>query len=97
MVDVLRKRKGFTHFYALTMLRKLPVFFVPFSNYEQNLEAAYAVIGERDEKDVPLLALAFRVPNGGIWTSDKDFSVVKTVPVWRTADLKKLLYNKTDK
>jgi len=61
------------------------------SSYASKLKEARDLIGQRDEKDVPLLALAFAIPNDGIWTGDKDFEVAKKeVKIWQTKDLESL-------
>jgi predicted nucleic acid-binding protein len=54
--------------------------------YEQFQDAAEALIGYRDPRDVPVLSLAMarRLP---IWSNDKDFEGLAGVQVLKTSEL----------
>ena len=69
----------------------MPVLVVPSDFIEGKLKEADELIGKRDKSDVPLVALALTVPgHDGIWSSDKDFEVVKDqFKVWKTRELLK--------
>jgi predicted nucleic acid-binding protein len=58
--------------------------------YAEGLPRATALIGARDEDDVPVLALALelQVP---IWTNDRDFLGLPNVQVYSTEDMLALL------
>jgi len=58
---------------------------------ESKLNEANELIGKRDKSDIPLVALALTLKDhDGIWSSDKDFDVVKgRFKVWKTRELLK--------
>lgn len=64
----------------------LPVTAVQPLTYESELGRATELIGWRDPKDVPVLALALqlRLP---IWTEDRDFENLPGVSIYKTAEL----------
>jgi predicted nucleic acid-binding protein len=73
----------------LQTLEVLPITVVAESEYSDQLPAARRVIGDRDEDDVPLAALALKlgIP---IWSNDRDFEDFPT-GVFTTATLLKVL------
>lgn len=74
-----------------TKLRVLAV-----SDYSSGGKQARAVMGEIDEKDTDLLALALSL-DCPVWTRDSDFrrpSVARVVTVYSTGELLKILYNR---
>jgi predicted nucleic acid-binding protein len=64
----------------------LPVTAVQPHVYESELGRATELIGWRDPKDVPVLALAVRL-RLPVWTEDRDFENIPGVSVYKTADL----------
>ena len=60
---------------------------VPASVIKPHMNKALGLIGHRDKKDAPFVALALAVGNDGIWTNDKDFAVVSEVRIWTTKDI----------
>lgn len=61
---------------------------------EQRLDAwikAYTLIGKRDEKDVPFLALAFSLETHGVITRDKDFTEQEEVRIWKLGETGKMI------
>jgi predicted nucleic acid-binding protein len=64
----------------------LPVKAVQPHVYEADLARATHLIGQRDAKDVPVLALALRL-RLPIWTEDRDFENLPDVAVFKTVDV----------
>ena len=64
----------------------LPIIAVQPREYDSELTRATELIGQRDPKDVHVLAMAlhFSIP---IWTEDRDFEGLPDVTVHKTADL----------
>ena len=55
-----------------------------------NAVRAEVLLREKDEKDIPFLALALEL-ECGIWTEDRDFQVQRQSKVWSTDELKQML------
>ena len=87
LAEALKRKNAFSREEANQIVRALPVIIMPLAAYEHKLVEADEIIGKRDKKDVPLLALAFSIKNDGIWTSDKDFQEVKAARIWSTREL----------
>ena len=68
----------------------LPVIAVQPREYDSVLKRATELIGQRDPKDVHVLALALRL-GLPIWTEDRDFEGLPHVSVRTTADLLTLI------
>jgi predicted nucleic acid-binding protein len=64
----------------------LPVTAVQPRQYDSQLERATQLIGERDPKDVHVLALALELKLP-IWSEDRDFENLPDVSVHKTADM----------
>ena len=60
---------------------------VPKLDYEKFVDKAEQLIGERDAKDVPFLALAMAKKADGIWSDDKDFLVQSKIKIYKTKEL----------
>lgn len=60
---------------------------VPSSKIRKFLSQAKKAIGHIDERDIPFVALAYSMPNDGIWTNDKHFDKLKGIPIWKTNKL----------
>jgi predicted nucleic acid-binding protein len=73
------------------MISLMPLVVARNDFYKNKLEEAHELIGRRDLSDVPLVALALTLPgHDGIWSSDRDFDVVKArFKVWKTRELLK--------
>ena len=68
-------------------MQDLPVTFTPLYAYQHQLLQADALIGHKDKKDVPAVALALSIPNDGIWTSDKHFDGIRQINTWTSRKL----------
>ena len=60
---------------------------VPMRQYKNALKEAERLIGGRDKKDAPFLALAIAHKADGIWSDDKDFEAQKKVRIFKTKEL----------
>jgi predicted nucleic acid-binding protein len=58
--------------------------------YDAHLAEAGHWIGNRDPKDVPILALALFL-HCPLWTEDRDFDGIPTISIRRTAELVAIL------
>jgi len=76
---------------AQALIRSMPVLVANNDILESKLNEANEFIGKRDKSDIPLVALALALKaHDGIWSSDKDFDVVKgRFKVWKTRELLK--------
>ncbi|MBI2543052.1 MAG: hypothetical protein HYW24_02620 [Candidatus Aenigmarchaeota archaeon] len=78
------------------LIANTPVITIPSSVYSTKLFEANDLIGKRDPKDVPLVALALRIENDGIFSSDTDFEVVKDrFRIWKGSELLKFVGEKS--
>ena len=66
--------------------QRLPVIACQPAVYDAELSKAEKLIGDRDLKDAPLLALVLTL-QFPIWTEDRDFDGIAGIEVIRTADL----------
>jgi predicted nucleic acid-binding protein len=84
-------KRGLSRPEAQRMIRSMPVLVSPSDFIKDKLKEANELIGKRDSSDVPLVALALTVSgHDGIWSTDKDFEVVKDrFKVWKTRELLK--------
>lgn len=60
------------------------------ADYVNELGKAGAVLGGRDPKDIPYVALALALRADGIWTEDRELVSLSSPTVYRTADLVRL-------
>jgi len=67
--------------------RELPVEACQPSVYGEQIELAQKLIGGRDERDVPLLALALTLGHP-MWSDDRDFEGIAEIRLFKTGDLK---------
>lgn len=84
------RRAGFkkTEFEILFSLITDNIEIVEKQKYEKYLKDADKLIGAVDKGDVPFLALALSMPNGGIWTQNaKHFERQKKIRIWATTDI----------
>ena len=72
----------------------LPVIAIQPREYDSELPRATKLIGQRDPKDVHVLALALRLKLP-IWTDDRDFEGLPDVSIHKTADLLTLIAART--
>jgi predicted nucleic acid-binding protein len=88
---ILTSKRRLTRLDALDLIRSMPVLVTGRDFFEDNWEEASGLIGQRDWSDVPLVALALTIEDhDGIWSSDKDFDVVRgRFKLWRTRELLK--------
>jgi predicted nucleic acid-binding protein len=54
--------------------------------YENQVQRATELIGQRDPLDIPLLALALE-RNYPVWSDDRDFEGIKEIQLVKTSDL----------
>lgn len=57
------------------------------SEINKHIEKAKETIGKVDERDVLFVALAYTIPNNGIWTDDKHFEVIEDINIWKTKNV----------
>jgi predicted nucleic acid-binding protein len=88
---ILVTKRGLNKAEVERMTSLLPLIVAGSDFYKDKLKEAHDLIGKRDLSDVPLIALALTLPShDGIWSSDKDFDVVKArFKVWKTRELLK--------
>ena len=84
------KRIGLDELDLWREFQLLPVIAVQPRAYDSELKRATELIGQRDPKDVHVLALALRL-GLPIWTEDRDFEGLPNVSVHKTADLVALI------
>lgn len=78
------------------LVSNTPVITIPIAVYSSKLSEANDLIGKRDPKDVPLVALALSMENDGIFSSDTDFEVVKyKFRIWKGSELLKFIEEKS--
>lgn len=73
-IPKLASKAKIEEFLIVANLQSLPLQIYPTQFYEEKLGEAYRQIGERDPKDVDILALALQT-GLPIWTNDKDFEI----------------------
>ena len=73
----------------LSVVRKR-ISIVPELRWVTFIPQAKQLIGKRDLKDVPFLAVALALELDGIWSQDKDFEAQNSIKVWKTTDLVKI-------
>jgi predicted nucleic acid-binding protein len=87
--DVARKT-GQTELALFREFELLPVIAIQPRQYDSQLERATKLIGQRDPKDVHVLALALEL-NLPIWSEDRDFEDLPGVTLHKTADVLALI------
>jgi predicted nucleic acid-binding protein len=60
------------------------------ADYVDELGKAGSLLGGRDPKDTPYVALALALPADGIWTEDRELVSLGGLAVYRTSDLVRL-------
>ncbi len=60
---------------------------IPESRWWNHYTQAENLIGKKDPKDVPFIAVAFALTVDGIWSNDRDFESQSLFKVWKTAEL----------
>ena len=45
------------------------------------------IIGKKDPKDVPFMAVALALSVDGIWSNDSDFEIQSDIKIWKTPEL----------
>lgn len=88
---ILTTKRGFSRKEAVEIIESMPVMVVDNESIEGKWKEAKELIGKRDESDAPLVALALTIEDhDGIWSSDRDFDVVRSrFKVWKTRELLK--------
>ncbi|MDG7015984.1 MAG: hypothetical protein JRM82_01260 [Nitrososphaerota archaeon] len=88
---ILVTKRGLSRSEAERLVELMPVLVAPRDMIRKSLKEADELIGRRDKSDAPLVALALSMPShDGIWSTDKDFDVVKgRFKVWKTRELLK--------
>ena len=89
MPSVCEKIKRIPLIDAELILNTLPSVIIERNHYQSKIEAAYKLIGEKDKKDVDLLALAL-YENIPIWSEDSHFKskeIKQKIPCYTTSEL----------
>lgn len=60
------------------------------ADYVNELGKAASLLGGRDPKDIPYVALALALTADGIWTEDRELVSLGSLTVYRTSDLVRL-------
>ena len=60
---------------------------IPESRWWNHYTKAEKLIGKKDPKDVPFIAVAFALTVDGIWSNDRDFESQSLFKVWKTTEL----------
>lgn len=89
-ISELAKQLQRTELEVFASFQALPVTAHQPTKYQQALQQAYLLIGQRDESDVPLLALVLTL-GCPVWTNDQDFSGIHGLTHYTTADMVGLL------
>ncbi len=85
-LPVLAQRLGRAETDLFREYQCLPIAACQPERYDSHLAEAARLIGGRDRKDVPILALTLRL-GCPLWTDDRDFDGVPGIVVRRTIDL----------
>lgn len=64
---------------------------IPESRWWSRYNQAEKIIGKKDPKDVPFIAVALALAVDGIWSNDRDFESQSKFKIWKTADLAQML------
>ena len=80
------KRSGVNERMIRFALSLLPISTYEEEAYQKDMEEAEKLIGQRDKKDVPILALALTT-GCPLWTHDKDFENIDRIRLVKTKDL----------
>ncbi len=92
IAKVIRRNLNWSDEKIKELITNVPVTTLPNSVYSSKLAEANDLIGKRDPKDVPLVALALSIENDGIFSSDTDFEVVKgRFRIWKGSELLKFV------
>lgn len=92
IVKVIKRNLNWNDEKIRGLITNVPVTTIPNSVYSSKLAEANDLIGKRDPKDVPLVALALSVENDGVFSSDTDFEVVKgRFRIWKGSELLKFV------
>ncbi len=84
---ILQKKAAYSLNDAEHLLELLPVIFIPLAQYENRIDEASVLIGGKDRKDIPCVALALSIANDGIWTSDRHFQGISGIRVWTSREI----------
>ena len=60
---------------------------IPESRWWNHYTQAEKMIGNKDPKDVPFIAVAIALTVDGIWSNDRDFESQSLFKVWKTTEL----------
>jgi putative PIN family toxin of toxin-antitoxin system len=60
---------------------------IPESRWWNHYTKAEKLIGKKDPKDAPFIAVAFALTVDGIWSNDRDFESQSLFKVWKTTEL----------
>lgn len=85
-ISALAKKLNEKEDYLFSILEKLPVITLHPSKYRRKIKVAADIIGNRDIKDVDILALTLEI-NAPLWSQDKDFEGIKEITLLKTHDL----------
>jgi len=86
---LLTEKRGMNRKDALDLIKSVPLIIIKSNFFKHKWNEADGLIGNRDKSDIPLVALALSLKNhDGIWSSDKDFEVVKgKFKIWKSREL----------
>ena len=90
----LAEKLGSTELELFAAFEELPVVACQPSEYADREGEAAALIGARDERDVPLLAPAL-TRGYSVWSDDRDFEGIAEIQLYKTSDLIAQLFEKS--
>ncbi|MHA2248355.1 MAG: putative toxin-antitoxin system toxin component, PIN family [Candidatus Hodarchaeales archaeon] len=64
---------------------------IPKSRWWNHYNQAENIIGKKDPKDVPFIAVALALTVDGIWSNDRDFESQSKFKIWKTAELAQMI------
>lgn len=60
---------------------------VPESKWIKYYKKADSMIGKKDVKDIPFIAVTLSISADGIWSNDSDFETQSDFKIWKTTEL----------
>ena len=89
-IPMIADRSGVSEEEILYLFEAFPLGAYPSGFYEAHISRATERIGDRDPKDVDILALTYKM-KAPLWTHDRDLQCVRDIQTVTTEDLCKLM------
>lgn len=85
-LPAMAKRLGLPEIHLFEQFQLLPIIACQPVLYDLHIAEATRLIGDRDRKDVPVLALTLSM-RCSLWTEDRDFDGISAISIRRTVEL----------